>query len=155
MSISQSKKNNHTIDEINNRSIDRSVNQSAIFKDFRQIELCLNCDRFPVMSRILNNNKVQSIIIKKMEIYPRIIPICLLTGCNNFVSAVQSPTQTTLLKLIIPCLPYVFRQPGLSKQCSPRRDATECGVSTGSTLLATHPAIYRHNILYKWYLFKF
>ena len=46
----------------------------------------------------------------------------------------------------IPYLPYVFRQTGLSKQYRPRWDAAERGVSSGSTLFATHPAIFRHNI---------
>ena len=36
---------------------------------------------------------------------------------------------------------------GRPKQtASPRRDAAECGISSGSTLFATHPAIIRHNI---------
>ena len=41
----------------------------------------------------------------------------------------------------IPDLPYVFGQTDLSKQCRPRWDAAVRGVSSGSTLLATHPAI--------------
>ena len=43
--------------------------------------------------------------------------------------------------IIIPYLLCVFRQTGLSKQCSPRSDAAERGVWSGSTLIATHPAI--------------
>ena len=42
----------------------------------------------------------------------------------------------------IPYLPYIFGQTGLSKQFRPRWDATECGVSSVSTLFATHPAIF-------------
>ena len=40
---------------------------------------------------------------------------------------------------------YVFRKTGLSKQCRPRLDATECSVQSGSTLFATHPAILNTN----------
>ena len=36
---------------------------------------------------------------------------------------------------------YAFGQTGSSKQCRLRRDATERGVSSGSTLFAIHPAI--------------
>ena len=36
---------------------------------------------------------------------------------------------------------YIFGQTGLSKQCRPRSDAAKRGVWSGSTLLATHPAI--------------
>ena len=44
----------------------------------------------------------------------------------------------------------------LSKQCRPRWDAAKCGISSGSTLFATHPAIFRHTTLGgKLYLFKF
>ena len=34
---------------------------------------------------------------------------------------------------------------GLSKQCRSRWDAAECGISSGSILFATHPAIFRLN----------
>ena len=51
-----------------------------------------------------------------------------------------------VLWIKLPYLPYVFRQTGLSKQFRPRWDASECGISSGSTLFATHPAIFRHNI---------
>ena len=40
----------------------------------------------------------------------------------------------------------VFRQTSLSKQCRPRWDAVECGISSESTLFATHPAILKQNI---------
>ena len=36
---------------------------------------------------------------------------------------------------------YVFGQTTLGKQYRPRSDAAECGVWSGSTLFATHPAI--------------
>ena len=42
----------------------------------------------------------------------------------------------------------VFGQTCLSKKCRRRWNATECGVSPGSTLFASHPAIYRYNRLY-------
>ena len=45
--------------------------------------------------------------------------------------------------LYIPYLLYVFGQTGLSTQCRHRWDAAECGISSGSTLFATHPAIFR------------
>ena len=51
-----------------------------------------------------------------------------------------------LCRIGIQYLPYVFGQTGLSKQFRPRWDAAERGVSSGSTLFATHPAIFRHNI---------
>ena len=35
-------------------------------------------------------------------------------------------------------------QTGLSKQCRPKWDAAFCGVSSGSALFATHPAIFKH-----------
>ena len=54
--------------------------------------------------------------------------------------------RKTLADYPIPYLPYVFGQTGLSKQFRPRWDAAERGVSSGSTLFATHPAIFRHNI---------
>ena len=38
-------------------------------------------------------------------------------------------------------LPYLFGQTGLSKQCRPRSDATECGIWSGSTLFDTHQVI--------------
>ena len=41
---------------------------------------------------------------------------------------------------------YSDRQTDFSKQCRPRWDTTESGVSSGSTLFVTHPAIFRHNI---------
>ena len=51
---------------------------------------------------------------------------------------------------LIPYLPYVFGQTGLSKQYRPRWDAAErgvfCGVSSGTSLFATLPANFRHNI---------
>ena len=49
-------------------------------------------------------------------------------------------------KYLLPYLPYVFGQTGLSKQYRPRWDAAKRGVSSGSTLFATHPAVFRHNI---------
>ena len=48
----------------------------------------------------------------------------------------------TCPKILLPYLPYVFGQTGLSKQFRPRWDAAERGVSSGSTLFATHPAIF-------------
>ena len=47
--------------------------------------------------------------------------------------------------VVLPYLPYIFGQTGLSKQYRPRWDATERGVSSGSTLFATHPAIFRQH----------
>ena len=44
-----------------------------------------------------------------------------------------------LIKLLF--LLYVFGKTDVSKQCRPWSDAAECGVWSGSTLFATHPAI--------------
>ena len=41
-------------------------------------------------------------------------------------------------------LPYVCRPTGLSKQCRPRWDATECSLSSRST--HSHPPTFRHSI---------
>ena len=41
---------------------------------------------------------------------------------------------------------YVFGQIGLSKECRPRWEATECNHLSGSTMFATHTVILRHNI---------
>ena len=41
----------------------------------------------------------------------------------------------------------VFVQTGLSKQSRLRSDTPECVIWSGSTLFATHPAIFRHNNL--------
>ena len=57
---------------------------------------------------------------------------------------IQSP-QTLVSKQQFTDLPYVFRQIGLSKQCRPRWDAAVHNISSGSTLFATYPAIFRHN----------
>ena len=43
---------------------------------------------------------------------------------------------------ILPYLPYVFGQTGLSKQSRPKWDTAECGFSSGSTLFVTHQAIF-------------
>ena len=43
--------------------------------------------------------------------------------------------------IILPCLLCVYGQTSLSKQCRHRSDAAQCGVWSGSTLFATHPAI--------------
>ena len=53
-----------------------------------------------------------------------------------------------------PYLLYVFGKTVLSKQCRPRSKATECGVSSGSTLFATHPAILNTFISSKIVLLK-
>ena len=51
------------------------------------------------------------------------------------------------IRWMLPYLPYVFGQTGLSKQCTPRWDVAERGASSGVTLYATtHSAIFRHNI---------
>ena len=48
---------------------------------------------------------------------------------------------------------YVYRiyrmyvDTNISKQCRPRWDAAECGVSSGSSLFATHPAIFRQHLI--------
>ena len=54
---------------------------------------------------------------------------------------------------ILPCLPYLFGQTGLSKQCRPGWDAAERGVSSGSTLFATQ--FLDTTLGSKLYLFKF
>ena len=53
-------------------------------------------------------------------------------------------------QVLISYLPYIFGQTGLSKQCR-SRDA----VSSGSTLFATHPAVFNTISGSKLYLFKF
>ena len=43
-----------------------------------------------------------------------------------------------------------FGQTDLSKQCRAKSDATERGVRMGSTLFATHPALYTYSQVGKW-----
>ena len=65
----------------------------------------------------------------------------------NFRRCMVSRQSVPILRVnMVPYLPYVFGQTGLSKQYRPRWDAAERGVSSGSTLFATHPATFRHNI---------
>ena len=53
---------------------------------------------------------------------------------------------SSLLKSALPYLPYVIGHTGLNKQYRPRWDAAERGISSGSTLFVTYPAMLRHNI---------
>ena len=49
----------------------------------------------------------------------------------------------------------IFGKTGLSKQCRPSLDAAKRGVSSGSTLFATLPAILDTTVGSTLYLFKF
>ena len=71
-----------------------------------------------------------------------------LSNCENVqVQQILPSCCSRIIPNNLPYLSYVFGQTGLSKQFRPRWDAAEFGVSSGSTLFATHPAIFRHNIV--------
>ena len=72
--------------------------------------------------------------------------LILLEPVQMFALNSQSPSVPLKRSNKIYHISICIGQSGLSKQCTPRWDAAECSISSGSTLFATHMAIFRHNI---------
>ena len=79
------------------------------------------------------------LVFRTLEV---IIPHLKITLTSFLFQHILSCSEFAIIVYTV----YVFGQTDLSKLCRPRRDATDRGVSSGSTLFATHPAICRHNI---------
>ena len=104
-----------------------------------------------VVGMHLDQKKTSSNLETKLEISLVTLCVAMLHVeklCVEMRTAILVMVQPEAAKniIVLPYLLRVFGQTGLSKQSRPRWDAAKCGISSGSTLFATQPAIFRQNI---------